>query len=162
MGFGWNCHNDGAQAGGNHWLANDVISHTPHPSVKIMAKAQTICSETLQEHCNEFKYLNHYKLRSEENSEDKSLYISTSKINSLEINSLGMVKRLLVGKPLSKSMWNPCHNVQYHFGENADMQCCETFNIRHAKSQILNVSHLDLQLSLPNPLKPGVKSGMEI
>ena len=30
-------------------------------------------------------------------------------------------------------------------------------NIRHTKSHNLNVSCLVLQLSLPNPLKPGVK-----
>ena len=31
-------------------------------------------------------------------------------------------------------------------------------NIRRTKSQTLNVSCLVLQLSLPNPLKPGIKS----
>ena len=31
-------------------------------------------------------------------------------------------------------------------------------NIRRTKSQTLNVSRLVLQLSLPNPMKPGVKS----
>ena len=34
---------------------------------------------------------------------------------------------------------------------------CQTSNISHTKSQKLNVSCLVLQLSLPNPLKPGVK-----
>ena len=34
----------------------------------------------------------------------------------------------------------------------------QTNDIRHTKSQNLNVSHLVLQLSLPNPWKPGVKS----
>ena len=34
--------------------------------------------------------------------------------------------------------------------------------IRHNKSQNLNVSRLVLQLSLPNPLKPGVKSRMKM
>ena len=34
---------------------------------------------------------------------------------------------------------------------------CQTFDISHTKCQQLNVSHLVLQLSLPNPLKPGVK-----
>ena len=35
-------------------------------------------------------------------------------------------------------------------------------NIRCTKSQNLNVSHLILQLSLPNPLRPGVKSRMKM
>ena len=39
---------------------------------------------------------------------------------------------------------------------------CQTSGIRYTKSQNLNVSHLILQLSLPNPLKPGVKSRMKM
>ena len=35
-------------------------------------------------------------------------------------------------------------------------------NIRHAKSQNLNDSRLVSQLSLPNPLKSGAKSGMKM
>ena len=35
-------------------------------------------------------------------------------------------------------------------------------NISHTKYHNLNVSHLILQLSLPNPLKPGVKSRMKM
>ena len=38
----------------------------------------------------------------------------------------------------------------------------QTANIRCTKSQNLNVSHLVLQLSLPNPLKAGVKSRMKM
>ena len=38
----------------------------------------------------------------------------------------------------------------------------QTFNIKHTKSQNLNVSHLILLLSLPNPLKPGVESKMKM
>ena len=38
----------------------------------------------------------------------------------------------------------------------------QTSNIRHTKSQNLNVSHHVLQLPLPNPLKPGVKSRMKM
>ena len=34
---------------------------------------------------------------------------------------------------------------------------CKISNVRFAKFQNLNVSHLVLQLSLPNPLKPSVK-----
>ena len=33
---------------------------------------------------------------------------------------------------------------------------CQNSNIRCSKSRNVNVSHLILQLSLPNPLKPGV------
>ena len=38
----------------------------------------------------------------------------------------------------------------------------KTSNIRRTKSQNLNDPHLVLQLSLPNPMKPGVKSRMKI
>ena len=38
----------------------------------------------------------------------------------------------------------------------------QTSNIRDNKSQHLNVSRLVLQMSLPNPLKPGVKLGMKM
>ena len=37
-----------------------------------------------------------------------------------------------------------------------------TSNIRHTKYQNINDSRLVLQLSLPNPLKPGVKSRMKM
>ena len=39
---------------------------------------------------------------------------------------------------------------------------CKISNISHTKSQHLNYSHLVLQLSLSNPLKPGVKSRMKM
>ena len=38
----------------------------------------------------------------------------------------------------------------------------KTCNMRRTKSQNINVSRLVLQLTLPNPLKPGVKSRMKI
>ena len=38
----------------------------------------------------------------------------------------------------------------------------ETFNMSHIKFQNLIVSRLILQLSLRNPLKPGVKSKIKI
>ena len=38
----------------------------------------------------------------------------------------------------------------------------QTFNIRHTNSQHFYVSHLVLQLSLPNPFKPGVKLRMKM
>ena len=40
--------------------------------------------------------------------------------------------------------------------------CRKPSNIKHTKSQNLNESHFILQLSLPNPLKPGVKSRMKM
>ena len=39
---------------------------------------------------------------------------------------------------------------------------CKISNIKGTKSQNLNVSRLILQLSLPNPMKPGVKSRMKM
>ena len=39
---------------------------------------------------------------------------------------------------------------------------CKISNIRQTKSQKLNDSRLVLQLSLPNPLKQGVKSRMKM
>ena len=39
---------------------------------------------------------------------------------------------------------------------------CQISNIRHTKFPKLNASRLVLWLSLPNPLKPGVKSRMKM
>ena len=39
---------------------------------------------------------------------------------------------------------------------------CKIYNISRTKSPNLNVSRLVLQLSLPNPMKPGVKSRMKM
>ena len=38
----------------------------------------------------------------------------------------------------------------------------QIYNIRRTKSRTLNVSCLVLQLSLPNPLKPGIESRMKM
>ena len=54
------------------------------------------------------------------------------------------------------------------FTRNADIYSDDdihyryTSNIKHTKSQKLNVYRLVLQLSLPNPLKPGVKSRLNM
>ena len=40
--------------------------------------------------------------------------------------------------------------------------CCQTSSMRFTKFKILNVSRLVLQLSLPNALKPCVKSRMKM
>ena len=42
------------------------------------------------------------------------------------------------------------------------LHACQISNISHTKSQSLNVSHLVLQLALPNPLKPGIKTRMKM
>ena len=39
---------------------------------------------------------------------------------------------------------------------------CKISNIRRTQNQNLNVSRLIMQLPLPNPLKPGVKSRMKM
>ena len=44
----------------------------------------------------------------------------------------------------------------------ANHNYCKISNIRRTESQNLNVSRLILQLSLPNPMKPGVKSRMKM
>ena len=44
----------------------------------------------------------------------------------------------------------------------ATMSYRKISNIRHTKSPNWNVSHLVLQLHLPNPMKPGVKSRMNM
>ena len=57
----------------------------------------------------------------------------------------------------------PHDESQQHSNMSQPSQCrghlgyCKISNIRHTKFQNLNVSHLILQLSLPNPFKPGVK-----
>ena len=59
---------------------------------------------------------------------------------------------------LWKLLWIDCFTVPIEKRETY----CEISNTRHTKSQNLNVSRLVLQLSLPNPLKPGVKSRMKL
>ena len=46
--------------------------------------------------------------------------------------------------------------------KNTNTEYRQIFNTRRTTSQTLNVSCLVLQLSLPNPLKPGVKSSMKM
>ena len=53
-------------------------------------------------------------------------------------------------------------NVICIIDEQTFYKYCKVSNIRRTKFQNLNVSHLILQLSFPNPLKPGVKSRMKI
>ena len=52
--------------------------------------------------------------------------------------------------------------LQQEISPNRHMIYRKISNIRRTNSQNLNDSHLVLQSSLPNPLKPGVKSRMKI
>ena len=47
-------------------------------------------------------------------------------------------------------------------GQTNDAEHRKTPSISRTKAQNLNVSHLVLQLCLPNPLKPGVKLRMKM
>ena len=61
-------------------------------------------------------------------------------------------------KPWSMSLyWLPGK----HLGPLTNMDYRKVSNIRRTKSQNLNVSRLILKVSLPNPLKPGVKLRMK-
>ena len=61
-----------------------------------------------------------------------------------------------------------CCKNSSHFPSDADIYIyiytctVKPLNIRHTNSQISNVPRLVLQLSLPNPLKPSVKSRKEM
>ena len=56
------------------------------------------------------------------------------------------------------------HNIDAaipeHYGFSARIY--KISNIRHTQDQNLNDSRLIMQLALPNPLKPGVKSRMKM
>ena len=53
----------------------------------------------------------------------------------------------------------PCDHLIYSdIGLIWPVKYYQISNIKHTKSKNWNVSHLILQLSLPNPLKPGAKS----
>ena len=62
----------------------------------------------------------------------------------------------------------PCKPLQryFHLWDNYHYSATETYTMKPlfktTKSQNLNVSRPVLQLSLPNPLKPGVKSKMKV
>ena len=59
---------------------------------------------------------------------------------------------ILTVKTSKMLIYTYVHKTYYH----------KISNISGTKSQNLNVSRLVLQLSLPNPMKPGVKSGMKM
>ena len=54
---------------------------------------------------------------------------------------------------MERSRYGKIHMIQVY---------CQTSNIRRTKSQNWNDSHLVLELSLPNPLKPCVKSRLKM
>ena len=56
----------------------------------------------------------------------------------------------VLGRRRHRQSWGRDNNEMYR----------KTYNIRRTKSHNLDVSRLILQLSLPNPLRPGVKSRM--
>ena len=57
----------------------------------------------------------------------------------------------------------PQANGQAHYQmKNTSFIYCRIFNISRTKSLNLNDSRLVLQLLLPNPLQPGVKSRMRM
>ena len=58
---------------------------------------------------------------------------------------------------------HPYPNIQSEpYTQANNEQYRKVSNIRRTKSQYLNDSRLVLQLSLPNPYKPGVKSRMKM
>ena len=71
-----------------------------------------------------------------------------------------------------KTRYSTCIWLSYGWWGGADWRCwIEKENVpycgwasnkRRTKSQTLNVSRLALQLPLPNPLKPGIQSRMEM
>ena len=72
-------------------------------------------------------------------------------------------------------MWHHCYEIyayvilnKVHYPNSSKVlhllltEYHQISNISCTKSKNLNVSHFMLQLSLPNPLKPGVKSRMKM
>ena len=61
-------------------------------------------------------------------------------------------------------MWGYCHDRYYAccWRPSLHLSYRQTFDTRRTKSQHVNVSCLVLQLTLPNPLKPVVKSRMKM
>ena len=62
-------------------------------------------------------------------------------------------------------IWANVHpDLYHHMGSlgHIELTYCKTSSISRTKSQNLNASNLVMQLSLLNPLKPGVKSRMKM
>ena len=77
---------------------------------------------------------------------------------------LSLMKASVIHKALSKWEEGPDNNktTSRLMTLHLSWVHCKTSNISHTKSQNLDVSRLVLQLSLSNPLKPGVKSRMKM
>ena len=84
-----------------------------------------------------------------------TLAIRVDFINGCPVFKWFAVTLLKIGDKDSFSS-NGCHSGILFYTN------CKTSCISHTKSQNLNVSHLVLQLSLLNPLKPDVKSSMKM
>ena len=107
-----------------------------------ISKCQVLCSliYTVVFHCSPFLHI--------------------SKCQVLCIDVIGNIKVVFYLWENNMVKWGATSLVSSKFGQCSTR--CQTFNTRCTKSQNLNVSRLVLQLSLPNPLKPGVKSRMKM
>ena len=85
----------------------------------------------------------------------------SKKTSKLHVTGLCEGNPLMTGGfPSQREMWK-----MFSFDDvimESSFQYHQTFNIRLIKSQNLNVFDLILQLSLPNPLEPGVKLRMKM
>ena len=72
--------------------------------------------------------------------------------------------RFLRSEAEGVSYWSLVQQIKWIIeqSQSTTLNYCPTSNISHTKFQNIKVSHLALQLSLPNPLKPGVKSWMKM
>ena len=87
------------------------------------------------------------------------------KIEGEEFSGFNLISGILASAKYLKSGKNLTLNDEMNtfsgtFSGNFGYR--RSFDIRHNKSQDFDVSHLVFQLSLPNPLKPGVKSRMKM
>ena len=75
---------------------------------------------------------------------------------------LECVNRKMIYMDFFSAKWQS-NMIQYKYNMALHVaEYCLSSSIRHNKSQNLNVSCLVLQLSLPNPLKPGAQSRMKM
>ena len=107
--------------------------------------------------------MNFYRLGDFQKSITSSAKISKSKSPHLKIPK-SKSPHLKIPKSESPHVFRVPHflsliSPHYKPHENYYRQIS---NIRRTKSQALHVSRLVLQLTLPNPLKPGIKSRMKM
>ena len=82
-----------------------------------------------------------------------------SKTLFIPLQDIGMIN-ISLSETLETAFHAPCNFHIYIY--KALYMCRQTSDIWSTKSQILKDSHLVLQLSLPNPLKPDVTSEMKM